>query len=99
MGSTWTKAKKAAEEMAEHILKAPAGSVVVDLELEDQELQSLIDEVKRAKVAAREAQENADAALGKAARALTQNATVRNVASMLGHSHQYVAKVAPKSRG
>lgn len=98
LGNTWPKAKAAAEELAEHILEAPEGSVVVDLILKDSELQELIDEVKRTKAAARQAQAEAEAAFGKAARRLTETAAVRDVAAMLGYSHQYVAKAAPKSR-
>ncbi|MFE0472542.1 hypothetical protein ACFW2V_13100 [Streptomyces sp. NPDC058947] len=98
MGTTWAKAKAAAEELAEHILSEPKGSVVVDLVLADDDLQRLIDEVKRTKAAVQKAQEEADAAFGKAARTLTATSTVRDVAAMLGYSHQYVAKVASKGR-
>lgn len=83
--------------MAERCVNLPPGSVVVDLELEDPELQQLVDEVHAARANLRAAQDEADVALGRAARRLTRIAPVRDVAHLLGYSHQYIARRVPKS--
>ncbi len=97
MGKTWKQAQELLQRAAEMALSAPPGSVVVDLKLEDAELQELVDEVHHRQAALRDAKFHYDAAMGAAARALTKRMTVRDVAAMLGCSHQYVAKLAPKS--
>jgi hypothetical protein len=96
MGKTWKQAQDLLQQAAEMALKVPPGFVTVDLKLEDQELQRLVDEVHARRAVLREAEFHYGAALGVAARALTKAATVRDVAAMLGCSHQHVAKLAPK---
>lgn len=98
VGKTWKQMKAMLQNGAEMTLALPPGSVVLDLKLEDPELQSLIDEVKRTKGVLRDAQFEAGAAMGHAARVLTKDATVRDVAEMLGCSFQQVSKLASKSR-
>lgn len=97
MGKTWKQAQTLLQRAAELALKAPPGSVTVDLKLEDPELQKLVDEVHRTRALLRDAEFHYGAALGVAARTLTKQATVRDAAAMLGCSHQHVAKLAPKS--
>lgn len=99
MGKTWKQAQDLLQQAAEMALKVPPGSVVVDLRLEDPELQSLVDEVHSRRAVLREAEFQYGAALSTAARTLTKTATVRDVAVMLGCSHQRVAKLAPKNAG
>ena len=96
MGKTWKQAQNLLQRAAEMALKAPPGSVTVDLKLENPRLQELVDEVHQKRAALREAEFQYGAALGVAARTLTKQATVRDVAAMLGCSHQHVAKLAPK---
>lgn len=96
MGKNWKQAQALLQQAAELALKAPPGSVTVDLRLEDPELQQLVDEVHRTRGLLRDAKFHYDAALGAAARGLTKRATVRDVAAMLGCSHQHVAKLAQK---
>lgn len=96
MGTTWSKAKSGAEEMAAYILGEPQGSVVVDLRLEDAALQALIDDVAARRAAAERARDDLNASIGIAARALARHATLRDVGSMLGYSFQYVARFVPK---
>lgn len=98
MAPDWKKLRALAGEMCDRILAVPDGEVVVDLELEDAELQELINEVRQKKAQARDAEEAAREALGRAARRLTGQATVRDVAEMLGCSFQQVSKLAPKRR-
>jgi hypothetical protein len=97
MGKTWKQAQELLQQAAEMALKAPPGSVVIDLKLEDPELQALVDDVHSKRAVLRDAEFGYQAALGKAARYLTKVATFRDVAAMLGISHQYVAKLAPKA--
>lgn len=97
MGKTWKQARGLLQQAAEMALKVPPGSVTVDLRLEDAGLQELVNEVHRKRAALREAEFEYGAALGMAARTLAKTATVRDVAAMLGCSHQHVAKLAPKS--
>lgn len=97
MGKTWKQARELLQQAAEMSLKAPPGSVTVDLKLEDSELQELVDEVRRRQATLRDAKFHYDAAMGTAARTLTKRMTLRDVAEMLGCSHQYVAKLAPKN--
>lgn len=97
MGKSWKQAQALLQQAAELALKVPPGSVTVDLELEDPELQKLIDEVHRTRAVLRDAEFHYGAALGVAARTLTKQATVRDVAAMLGCSHQHVAKLAPRA--
>lgn len=96
-GKTWKETVKMLQDAAERTLKVPPGAVALDLELDDPELQKLVDEVHRTQALLRESQFEAGAAMGLAARTLTKKATVRDVAEMLGCSHQQVAKLAPKS--
>lgn len=97
MGKTWKQAQALLQQAAEMALKAPPGSVTVDLKLEDPELQKLVDEVHRTRAILKDAEFHYGAALGVAARTLTKQATVRDVAAMLGCSHQRVSQLAPKS--
>lgn len=96
-GKTWKQTAKMLQDAAEMTLKVPPGAVALDLELDDPELQKLVDEVHRTQAFLREAQFQAGAAMGVAARTLTKMTTVRDVAEVLGCSHQHVAKLAPKS--
>jgi hypothetical protein len=97
MGKTWKQAQELLRQAAELALKASPGSIAIDLKLEDAGLQKLVDEVHRKRAILRDAEFEYQAALGAASRTLTKTATVRDVAEMLGCSHQYVAKLAPKS--
>jgi len=97
VGRTWQQTLSMLQDAAERTLKVPPGSVVIDPELDDEELQELVNEVHRRQAVLREAKFHYDAAMGTAARALTKKMTVRDAAAMLGCSHQYVAKLAPKS--
>lgn len=97
LGKTWKQTKAMIQDSAERTLGLPPGAVEADMQLEDPALQELIDDVKAKKMALRDAEFEAGAAMGVAARTLTRQATVRDVAEMLGCSHQYVAKLAPKS--
>lgn len=97
MGKTWKQSRELLQQAAEMALKAPPGSVTVDLKLEDAGLQRLVDTVHRTRAVLRDAEFEYGAALGAAARTLAKTATVRDVAAMLGCSHQHVAKLAPKS--
>lgn len=98
MGKTWKQAQELLQQAAEMALKVPPGSVTIDLKLEDPELQALVDDVYSKRTVLRDADFEHKAALGKATRYLTKVATFRDVAAMLGISHQYVAKLAPKSQ-
>ena len=91
------KVKAMIEGMTERCLDLPPGSVVVDLELENPELQRLVDEVQVARAMLRSAQFEADAALGRAARRLIRIAPVRDVGYLLGYSHQHVARQVSRS--
>lgn len=97
MGKDWDSLKRAAQEMCDCILGLPDGTVVVDLKLKDLELQAAVEEVGTAKVVLRSAQHEADMALRRAARRLCRIAPVRDVARILGYSHQHVAKMVPRS--
>jgi hypothetical protein len=97
MGNSWKQLRAVTQEMCEHILRLPKGSVAIDLELDDPELQALVEEAKFAKATLRNAQSEAQATLGRALRRLGRMATVRDMAEMLGYSHQYIARKAPKN--
>jgi predicted XRE-type DNA-binding protein len=97
MGKTWKQAQDLLQQAAEMALKAPPGSVAVDLKLEDPKFQKLVDEVRRRQAALRDAKFHYDAAMGTAVRTLAKQMTVRDVAQMLGCSHQHVSKLARKS--
>lgn len=97
MGNSWKRLRGMVQEMCEHILGLPSGSVAISLELSDPELQALIDEARVAKAVLRGAQSNAQATLERALRTLSRTATVRDMAEMLGYSHQYIARKAPKN--
>lgn len=96
MGKNWKQAQTLLQRAAEMALKAPPGSVTIDLRLEDPELQGLVDEVHRTRAALRDAEFHYGAALGTASRVLTKQATVRDVAAMLGCSAQHVSKMSRK---
>lgn len=96
-GKTWKQARDLLQRATEMTLKAPPGSVGIDLKLEDPNLQSLVDEVHRTRAVLREAEFHYGAAMGAATRILTRTMTVRDVAAMLGCSPQHVAKLAQKS--
>ncbi len=98
LGKSWKQMKGMLQESAEMTLKLPPGSVVLDLRLDDPELQRLIDKVKRTRGVLRDAQFEAGAAMGHAARVLTEEATVRDVAEMLDCSFQQISKLAPKKK-
>jgi len=98
MGKKWKEVQCLAAEAVEASLSLPKGSVIIDLELEDPDLQNLIDDLKSKRAALREAQSEVEAALGEAARTLTKFATVRDVGAMLDCSYQYVSRLAPKSQ-
>lgn len=97
VGKSWQQTARMLRDATERTLRVPSGSVVLDLRIDDPNLQSLIDEVHRTQAVLRDARFEAGAALGHAARVLTNRATVRDVAAMLGCSPQYVSKLAPKS--
>jgi hypothetical protein len=97
LGRTWKQTKAMIQDSAERALGVPPGTVEADMELENPELQKLIEDVRQRKAVLRDAEFEAGAAMGLAARTLTRQATVRDVAEMLGCSHQYVSKLAPKS--
>lgn len=99
MGKSWKQLKTLTEEACDHALGVPDGDTVVSLEFEDPELQILINELEKRKVALRAAKVEMDAALGRAARRLTQEATLRDVAEMLGYSHQYISTLASPRTG
>lgn len=83
-GKTWKQVQAMLQEAAELVLRVPPGSVTIDMEFEDPELQKLVDEAHRTKAVLRDAQFEMNAAMG--------------VAEILGCSHQHVAKLAPKGR-
>jgi hypothetical protein len=96
VGKSWRQTARMLQDAAERTLRVPPDSVTLDLKLDDPNLQSLVDEVKRTQAALRDARFEAGAAMGHAARTLTKTMTIRDVAAILGCSPQYVAKLAPK---
>lgn len=62
-----------------------------DLRLADEELQGHIDAHVTARAAARDAGINADRVLVEAAKKLHEKMSLRDVAILLGYSHQYIA--------
>lgn len=96
LAATWKKVKAAAQEAVEASLKQPPNSVNVMLKFKNPELADLVDKVRWQQVVARDAQNELNQVLGFAARRLTQHATLRDVSDMLGYSHQYIGKLAPR---
>lgn len=96
-GRTWTEARRMAADVISALLDVPEESFKVELRLADPELDELVSGAEKAREEADRAARKATEALAAAARILTAKVTVRDAGAILGVSHQYVAKLAPKS--
>ena len=95
-GRTWSEAAKMAVDVVAMLLEVPEESVEVVMRPADPDMAEAIDRAEKAREEAEKAAKTAVEALTAAARTLTTKTTVRDVGAMLGVSHQYVAKLAPK---
>ncbi|MEV8548045.1 type II toxin-antitoxin system HicB family antitoxin [Streptomyces sp. NPDC051572] len=96
-GRTWIEARRMASDVVSALLDVPEESFKVELRPEDPELADLVNEAEKTREEADKAAKKAAEALATAARILTEKVTVRDAGAILGVSHQYVAKLAPKS--
>ncbi|MGW4541687.1 type II toxin-antitoxin system HicB family antitoxin [Streptomyces chartreusis] len=96
-GRTWIEARKMASDAISALLDVPEESFKVELRPADPELADVVDKAEEARREADRAAKRATEALVVAARILTAKVTVRDAGAMLGVSHQYIAKLAPKS--
>lgn len=95
-GRTWNEARRMAADVVAMLLEVPKESVEVLLHPADPEMAEAIARAEHARREAEKASQAAAEALTAAARTLTAKATVRDAGAMLGVSHQYIAKLAPK---
>jgi hypothetical protein len=95
-GRTWGEAHEMAVDLVANLLDVPATSFLVRMEFADPELAAVVAEAERTRDSARLAVEEAEKALVTAVRKLTAQTTVRDAGGILGYSHQYIAKLAPK---
>ncbi|MGQ4344016.1 type II toxin-antitoxin system HicB family antitoxin [Streptomyces sp. SAS_275] len=96
-GRTWIEARRMAADVISALLDVPEESFNVELRPADPELDELVSDAEKAREEADKAAKKATEALAAAARVLTAKVTVRDAGAILGVSHQYVAKLAPKS--
>lgn len=96
-GRTWSEAQKMAADVVAMLLEVPEESFEVVMRPADADMASAIITAEKAREEAELANKAAADALAAAARTLTRKATVRDAGSMLGVSHQYIAKLAPKT--
>ncbi|MFE5398667.1 type II toxin-antitoxin system HicB family antitoxin [Streptomyces sp. NPDC056568] len=96
-GRTWTEARKMAADVVSALLDVSEESFKVELRPADPELAELVSKAEKAREEADRAATKAAEALATAARTLTAKVTVRDAGAILGVSHQYIAKLAPKS--
>lgn len=99
LGRTWKQVRELIRETVALILHVPIESIHVDLMPEDPSLAKALTRVRETRAKAKQAQAEAEQELTAAARLLTQMTTVRDAATILDCSHQYVAKLAPKKGG
>ncbi|MFJ7087657.1 type II toxin-antitoxin system HicB family antitoxin [Streptomyces griseus] len=95
-GRTWSEASRMAADVVAMLLEIPEESFKVVMRPADPEMAEAITTAEEAREKAEEAAKAATEALMAAARTLTAKATVRDAGAMLGVSHQYIAKLAPK---
>ncbi|QPP07868.1 type II toxin-antitoxin system HicB family antitoxin [Streptomyces bathyalis] len=95
-GRTWSEARKMAADVVALLLEIPEESFEVVMRPSDPEMADAIITAEKAKEEAELANKAAVEAMAAAARTLTRKATVRDAGSMLGVSHQYIAKLAPR---
>ncbi|MEE1941685.1 type II toxin-antitoxin system HicB family antitoxin [Streptomyces sp. TRM 70361] len=95
-GRTWSEARKMAVDVVAMLLEVPDDSFKVVMRPADPDMANAIITAEEARKEAELASKAAAEALAAAARILTAKATVRDAGSMLGVSHQYIAKLAPK---
>ncbi|MCI0383462.1 type II toxin-antitoxin system HicB family antitoxin [Streptomyces sp. CNQ085] len=95
-GRTWNEARKMAVDVVAMLLEVPDDSFKVVMRPADPDMAKAIIAAEEARKEAELAGKAAAEALAAAARILTAKATVRDAGSMLGISHQYIAKLAPK---
>ncbi|MGV9452133.1 type II toxin-antitoxin system HicB family antitoxin [Streptomyces sp. NPDC003635] len=95
-GRTWSEARKMAADVVALLLEVPEESFDVVMRPADPEMADAIVTAEKAREEAELASKAAAEALAAAARTLTGKATVRDAGSMLGVSHQYIAKLAPQ---
>ncbi|CAL9319879.1 hypothetical protein SUDANB25_05818 (plasmid) [Streptomyces sp. SudanB25_2051] len=85
-----------ATDVVATLLEIPEESFEVVMRPADPAMADAITTAEKARKEAEEASKAAAEALAAAARTLTMKATVRDAGAMLGVSHQYIAKLAPK---
>lgn len=95
-GRTWSEARTMAADVVAMLLEVPEESFEVVMRPADPDMAHAIITAEKAREEAELANKAAADALAAAARTLTAKATVRDAGSMLGISHQYIAKLAPK---
>lgn len=87
--------KRARQKMSERLEEMGAGPYFT-IRFGDPEMQAAVDAHADARKKAQKAVMDADAALSWAALALHQKMSLRDVAVMLGYSHQYIAHMTGK---
>ena len=95
-GRTWSEASRMVTDVVAMLLDVPEDSVKVVMRPADPDMAEAITRAEMAREEAETAARAAAEALAAAARTLTGKVTVRDAGSMLGVSHQYIAKLAPK---
>ncbi|MFG2222289.1 hypothetical protein [Streptomyces sp. NPDC048644] len=85
-----------ATDVVAMLLDIPEEAFEVVLRPADPDMANTIVTTEKARGKAEEAAKAATEALTAAARTLTTRTTVRDAGAMLGISHQYIAKLAPK---
>ncbi|WP_392753994.1 type II toxin-antitoxin system HicB family antitoxin [Streptomyces sp. LN590] len=95
-GRTWSEASRMATDVVALLLEVPEDSFEVVMRPADSDMASAITTAEKAREEAEVAARAASEALAAAARTLTTKVSVRDAGAMLGVSHQYVAKLAPK---
>ncbi|MBB0243523.1 type II toxin-antitoxin system HicB family antitoxin [Streptomyces alkaliphilus] len=95
-GRTWSEARKMATDVVAMLLEVPEDSFELVMQPADPDMANALITVEGTRKEAELANKAAAEALAVAARILTKKTTVRDAGSMLGVSHQYIAKLAPK---
>ncbi|MGR4882125.1 type II toxin-antitoxin system HicB family antitoxin [Streptomyces sp. LARHCF249] len=95
-GRTWPEAERMTKDVVALLLDVPEESFDIALRPADPKMAEVIAKVEKTREEAERAAAVALDALQEAARLLTDEVTVRDAGAMLGVSHQYIAKLAPK---
>ncbi|MET9350581.1 type II toxin-antitoxin system HicB family antitoxin [Streptomyces termitum] len=95
-GRTWPEAERMTKDVVALLLDVPEESFDIALRPADPKMAEAIARVERTREEAERAAAVALEALQEGAQLLTEVATVRDVGAMLGVSHQYIAKLAPR---